>query len=787
MKSIHRKMFRDLLHMRGQATAIALVIVAGVATYVSMNSVSDALQRTLAAYYRDYRFADGFASVRRAPEALKARLRAVPGVSVLETRVTAQVNLQVPGFPEPVSGELVSLPEGRQPELNRLFLREGRLVRAGHEEEVLLNEAFAQAQHLAPGAHLTAIINGRRRVLTVVGVALSPEFLMQIQPGTVFPDPQRYGVLWMGRDALAAAYDMTGAFNDVAFTIAPGANPDDVIDQVDHLLAPYGGQGAMPRKYQPSNFFIHEEFRQLGVTSTVLPAIFLAVAVFLLNVVVSRLITLQREQVGILKAFGYTDLAVGAHYLELILMVALLGAAAGTAIGLWLGRLMGDLYLEYYHFPFLDYGFQPGVVLRAALLTTGAAASGALLAVRRAVRLPPAIAMRPATPPTYRTGRLERLGLRRLLDQPTRIVLRNLARRPLRAGLTVVGIASSCAILIMGLFFGDSLDYIVRVQYGLAQREDLAVSFTGPASASAVNELAALPGVQRSEPARSVPVRLRHENRRYDTTIEGVSPDAYLRRAMDASLHPIRLPGEGLVLTERLAQVLRLAPGELVSVEVREGDRRTRDVPVVGLTRQYIGISAYMDLAALERLTGSGHAVSGAYLAIDPRQEAGITAALQRRPRVAGITSQERSISALMESYKRSMLTMAFILSLFAGVIAFGVVYNSARIALSERDRELASLRVLGFTRGEVSYILLAELALLTLAALPLGFVLGAITGVGVASATATDLYQMPFMLYRGTVGLAALIVLLAALASAVIVRRRLDRLDLVGVLKTRE
>lgn len=787
MKSLDRKMLRDVWGMRGQALAIAFVIVAGVATYVSMTSVMDTLQRTLATYYLDYRFADGFAAVRRAPELLLARLRAVPGVGQVETRVTAGVNLEVPGFGEPVSGLLVSLPEGRQPVLNRLFLREGRLVRPGREDEVLLNEAFAEAHGLRPGDSLTAIVNGRRRELTVVGIALSPEFLMQVQPGAFFPDPERYGVLWIGRAALAAAYDMEGAFNDVAFTLAPGAGLEDVLERVDLLLAPYGGQGAFGRQDQASHFLISEEFRQLGGMSTLLPAIFLGVAAFLLNIVVTRLISLQREQIAVLKAFGYTNLDVGLHYLKLVLLIALAGAAAGTLLGVWMGRGLGQMYLTFYRFPYLQHTLRWQVVLGAVALTTGASLVGVVQAVRRAARLPPAEAMRPAPPAAYRATLVERLGLQRLFDQPTRMILRQLERQPVKALLTMIGIASSLAILIMGLFFQDSFDYIIRVQYGLAQREDLTVSFNEPTSSAALHELQSLPGIRYAEPFRSVPVRLRHEHRRHDTSIEGIPPDGYLRRIIDTELQPITIPREGIVLTERLAEILRAGPGDEITVEVREGSRRIRNVPVAGLTRQFIGLGAYMDMTAANRLVGDGQALSGAFLMIDERSENRLNQELRNRPRVASIVAQERAIESFYETSARSMLTFTFILSLFAGVIAFGVVYNSARIALSERDRELASLRVLGFTRGEVGYILLGELAILTLLAIPIGCGMGAAISAWIAEALQTDLYQFPLVLGRRTYALAAVIVLVAASVSALIVRRRLHQLDLVGVLKTRE
>ncbi len=787
MRAIDRKLVRDLWGMRGQAVAIAFIVLAGVTTYVAMRGIMESLQRTLDDYYREYRFADGFATVRRAPLFVGDRLRRVPGVAEVELRVTAPVNLEVPGFGEPVSGLLVSVPEDRQPGLNRLFIRSGRLPAAGREGEVLANESFAEAHDLGAGDELAAIVNGRRRTLTIVGIALSPEHVLQVQPGSLFPDPERFGVLWMGHDALAAAYDMEGAFNDAAFTIGPGAVMDDVLTRVDRILAPYGGTGAFARRDQPSHFFISEEFNQLRMISTLLPIIFLGVAAFLLNVVVTRLVALQREQIGVLKAFGYGNVDVAVHYAKLVMLVALAGAAGGIVLGFWLGSLLGGIYLEFYRFPELQYSADVSVIVSAVVLTAVAALVGVLRATARAARLSPAIAMRPAPPPIYRRTFVERLGLERWLDQPSRMIVRNLERQPVRALLTIIGIASSCAVLIMGLFFSDAFQRVLRIEYGLALSQDVTVTFTSPSSRAAVYEIAALDGVRYAEPARMVPARLRHEHRRYDTTIEGLPSDSRLRRIIDTRLQPIEVPPHGIVLTDRLSELLRARPGDTLIVEVREGARRTRAVPVAAVAQQYVGIAAYMQLDALNRLAGEGQAVTGVLLMTDVRQTDALNAALRDRPRVAGILAQERTIETFQESVERSMLTVTFIMSLFAGVIAFGVVYNAARISLSERDRELASLRVLGLMRGEIAWILLGELAILTLLAIPVGFLLGGTASAGLVEAVETDLYRFPLVLGRSTFGLAALIVLAAAAVSAWIVRHKLWRLDLIAVLKTRQ
>lgn len=786
LRALDRKLLRDLRSMWGQAVAIAFVIIAGVATYVSMISVMETLQHTLDEYYADYRFADGFATVRRAPETMVDRLRDTPGVNHMETRVTAGANLEVPGFDEPVSALLVSLPGGEQPALNQLYVRSGRLARPGRPE-VVLNEPFADAHGLAPGDHLSAIMNGRRRTLAVVGVALSPEFIMQLQPGSLFPDPERFGVMWMDRSVLAAAYDMEGAFNELAFTLGPGASIDAVIGRLDVRLERYGGRGAFPRADQPSHTLITEELEALRGVASLLPVIFLAVAAFLLNIVVTRLIALQREQIAALKAFGYRNRDVGLHYLKLVLVIAFAGSAVGILVGIWAGRGLGQMYMEFYRFPYLEYTLRPGVLLTGVVLTTGAAVLGVLRAVRQAVRLAPAEAMRPAPPARYRQTVIERLGLQRLFDQPTRMIMRHLERQPVKASLAILGISSSCAILIMGLFFNDAMDYMIRVQYGIAQRDDLTVTFVEPTSTAAIHELAALRGVQYAEPFRSVPVRLRNGHRSYETAIEGVPPRPYLRRVIDADLRPITIPGDGLVLSERLGEILHAGPGDLLTVEVLEGTRRTRQVRVSALAEQFIGMGAYMGLASLNRLAGAGQAVSGAFLMIDERYEQEITDRLQDRPRVAGIMAQDRAVQSFMETTAASLLAFTFVLSVFAGVIAFGVIYNSARISLSERDRELASLRVLGFTRGEISYILLGELAVLVLVSIPVGFGLGAVASHGIVQSIQTDIYQIPVVLGRGTFGTAALVVLTAGLASALLMRRRLHRLDLIGVLKTRE
>lgn len=788
MRALNIKLFRDLWYMRGQVLAIAAVIMGGVATLVMSLSTYDSLSGTREHFYHEFRFAQVFASLKRAPEPVAARLAAIPGVQRLETRVVAGVKLELPGYDKPMTGLLLSLPDNGEPALNTLHLQRGRMVRPRSPDEVVLSDTYADAHHLEPGDTMAAIINGKRKRLTIVGVALSPEFVYQIAPGAMFPDFARYGVLWMSRHTLAAAYNMQGAFNDVALTLAPGAREQDVIDRVDTVLAAYGGTGAYGRKDQFSNRFLDEELKQLQTMATVFPAIFLGVAAFLLNVVVSRLVATQREQIATLKAFGYGNLAIGWHYVKLVMVMTLIGVAAGVALGAWFGKGLADVYMQFYRFPYLDFVLPPGVILIALAVSLFAGVSGTLFGVNRAIRLPPAEGMLPEAPAVYRATIIERIGLQRWFSQPSRMILRHIERRPVKSLLTVFGIACACALMMVGNYQKQAIDFMVDVQFHQAWREDLAVTFIDPTSGKALHELQALPGVRRVEGFRDVPVILSFHHHRYRTALYGIQPEGRLHRALDARQHPIHVPPGGVVLTGYLAtRILHIKPGQLLTVKVLEGNRPVRQVPVLAITKQYLGVSAYMQQDSLNAMMHEGNVVSGAYLGIKPGAEQQVYDKLHARPRVLGMVANTSAIKSFYDTIGEFVLFYNMVATLLAGSIGFGVVYNNARIALSERGRELASLRVLGFTRAEIAYILLGELATLTLAAVPVGFLVGiGLTGILVL-AFESDLYRLPLIVEPGNFAMGATVVIVSALLSGLLIWRRLGRLDLVAVLKTRE
>jgi putative ABC transport system permease protein len=785
LRALDRKLIRDLWAMKGQSLAIASVIAAGVAMFVMYLSNFDSLQRTLAAYYDTARFADVFASLKRAPSSLEPRIAALPGVETVSTRVVADVTLDVPGMAEPAIGRLISVPDRGRPALNDVYLRQGRWIDPTRPDEVLASEIFCEAHGFRPGDRVAAIINGRRRWLTIVGIALSPEYVYAIRPGAIFPDKRQFGIFWMSRRALASAFNMEGGFNDVSIATAQGANVTDVIAGLDRLLESSGGFGAIPRSVQISAWALDNELRQLETFGFITPAIFLGVAAFILNVALTRALSLQRSQIAALKALGYSNRELAWHYIKWALVIAGSGALAGVAAGAWLGSGMIGLYNQFFRFPTLDFHLSVGVAVLSVIISLAVAAAGAQSAVRRAVRIPPAEAMRPEMPARYRRSVVERVWRR--VTPAMRMILRNLERQPLRSAASVIGIAFAVAVLFVGLAFIDVMNVLINEQFVMGMRQDATVTFVEPRSPRAMSSVEHLPGVMDVEPIRSVPVRLRAGHRSRTLALTGLPETPRLNRIVSRSGSVMSLPPDGLVLSTVLGRILDVSPGDVIQVEVLEGLRFVRQIPVVMLVDDSVGLQAYMRIDALRRMLHEGDVITGAAVTLDPAAIGRFYAAVKTLPAIAGVALTAVTLQNFRDTMAENMYLQIFLNVMFAGIIAFGVVYNSARVSLSERERELASLRVLGFTRAEISLILLGELAVLTVLALPVGAVIGYVLGQFIMTAFNNEVYRLSFVSAPATIAWSFLIVIAAAAVSGLLVRRRLDRLDLVAVLKTRE
>lgn len=820
MSVLDRKVLRDLARMWAQVFAIALVMACGVMTIVLAVGAYRSLLETRTAYYDRYRFAHVFAQAVRAPLHLKNQVSAIEGIAAVELRIVEPAILDIPGMDIPASGVAISIPSSGEPAVNRLYLRSGRLPQAGHVREIAVDERFAKAHGFKPGDSFSAVLNGRKLNLSITAIVLSPEFIYAIGPGDMVPDDKRFAVFFMPGEVLAGLFDMNGAFNDVAIRLQRGASQDDVIARIDRLLRPYGGRGAYTRAEQTSNAFIDAELTQLNAMARIIPPVFLFVSAFLVNMILSRLISLEREQIGLLKANGYSSLAVAWHYAKLVIVIALLGLAMGGISGSYFGRGLTRLYAEFFSFPFLIFRQSPDLYLIAAGVSVTAALGGAAKAIWSVVQLPPAVAMRPPAPARYRSVFSHRGLMSRIFTQIPVMALRHLIHRPVRSFLTTLGVAFSVAMLITALFSTDSIDEMIDTVFFRAERADARLSFARDVEPGVISAVRRLPGVIGAETFRSVPVILRHGHLKKRAAITGRQVEGRLSRVLDKDGNPVAIPEHGLVLADRLARQLDVKPGEKLEVELIENGNRIVEVTLAGVVTSYIGLGAHMQIDALNRLVGIGPRVNGAWIDVDTARLGafhtalkGSSAALAGRwpptgydfvsvgplgfgflypaikqtPSIGTIALQSVSREKFRETIEENIVIMTTVYVAIAVIVAFGVVYNSARIQLSERARELASLRVLGFTRGEVSQVLLIELLVIALVSQPLGWVIGYGFAWAVVAGFESDLYSIPFVVNPRTFAFASLVVLSAAAASALIVRRRVDRLDLIRVLKTRE
>jgi len=788
MRALDIKLFRDLYRLWAQSLAVALVMACGVATLILAVGVHRSLEETRSAYYERYRFGDIFASAVRVPDSLAETIARIDGVAAAEPRIAQPVLLDIEGLREPATGQLISLPADRYAAVNGLLLRKGRLPEPARSNEVVVNADFATAHGFAPGSTLSAIVDGSKIRLTIVGIVYSPEFIYTLGPADMMPDNRRFGVFWLPEKTAAALVDLEGAFNSVSLRLMPGANEEQIIEQLDDLLAPYGGTGAIARKDQQSDAFLEGELDQLGVMAQTIPPIFLLISAFLINMILSRLIALEREQIGLLKALGYGGLSVVWHYLKLVLLIATIGVVIGFVAGTWLGHALTVFYSRFFSFPFLIFRTSPEIYLIAAGITVGAAVVGGLQAIRTAFSLPAAIAMRPPAPTVYRqffkNGLLTRLTL---FSQLTIMAIRHLIRHPIRSFLTSVGVAFSVALLVMVLGMMTSIDYMIDAVFFRTDRQDATLSFASARSPDAIASVAKLPGIMRAEPFLVAPVRLTHGQLSRQLVITGKPPGADLSRVVDLDLNLLRLPETGLALGDRVADILDVRRGDIVEVEFLDGLRRTVDVPVTDIIQSYLGLSVYMDIDALARLAGAGPRVSGANLLVDSAGLDALYRTLKETPQAGAIALQTVARQRFRETMQENIVIMLSVYVTLSVIIAFGVVYNSARIQLSERARELATLRVLGFGRSEVSNVLFIEIGAIVALAQPIGWLIGTFATYGIITALATDFFRVPVAFERSNYAIATLVVVGAALISALIVRRRIDRLDLVRVLKSRE
>ncbi len=771
-----------------QGLAISILLACGVATFVMSMSTMLSLKRSMNQYYSDSHFGDVFVSMTRAPSELANRMKEIPGVARVETRIVQNIILDVPQMSEPASCRLVSINPEAGSSLNSVTLIRGRLPNPTGQVEVIASEQFADAHGFQPGDQLSAIMGGRKERLRIVGIGMSPEFIYVTQPGLLLTDNRRYGVLWMPRRQLEAAFNMEGAFNDAVMTLRSRASVKNVLFRADQLTERYGGVGAYDRSDQPSHHRLADEMHQTGSMAFVTPSIFLAVATFLFNLVFSRMVHQQQEQIATLRAFGYRQREIGMYYMKLVITLILLGSLIGFLLSLPMSWWMTNQYARFFRFPTVLYEFARTEAVLASLISFVAAFAGSFSSIRRASRLPPAVSMRPEAPNADRASIVKRLGLEMYLSPIGRMIVRRLETNKRSTAFSVLGMAMGLSVLVLGSFFQDTINYVTEVQFERTQRQDVMLTFYETASAQSQHDILHLPGVTRAEYFRTVPVRLRQGSKEHRLELMGLEEQAELFRVLDDAERQVPFPSiRALTISQKLAEILDVVTGDKVTVEVLDGKRQRLTVPIARVFPDYATPGAYMNRHELHLLMQEGERLSGAFIEVDPRRLDELYAQVKETPAIAGILDKNAAHKNFVKTVSENTFVMRMVNYAFASIIAFGVIYNCALITLAERSRDLATLRVMGFKRREISTVLLGELAIITLLSVPIGLPIGCGFAFVATLALDTETHRFPFVVSRATFAGATTILISSAIVSSLVVRRMLDKLDLIAVLKVKE
>lgn len=786
-QALNKKMWRDIWQLKAQTLTTAILIICGVSLLVSEWSAYRSLQNARDTYYRDYQFADIFADFKKASIEPIRQVSKIVGVKTVVPRVSIEGLINIPGSSEPAVGRFISVPSGAQPLLNRIHLRKGRLPIDATEVEIVVHEGFAEANGLKPGDTVGLIIQGQSEHARIVGIGLSPEFVYALSPSAPLPDDLHFGVFWMTERTLQRILKMNDGYNSLLVSVNSSISIRDVINGVDAVLKPYGSLGAYARDRQISNMFVEDEISQQRVSSIFIPAIFLAIAAFLINIIASRLISLHRAQIAALKALGYTRTEVSVHYLQLILVMTLIGTLPGIAIGGFLGRWMSATYESYFRFPALHFSVSPAAAFIGLVAGVLPGVVGAAASIHTAFKMAPAEAMRPLAPPAFHASLIEKLNLQKLLSPTGRMAFRNLLQKPSRLGLVILSLSAALAIVVAAGSWSDMIDYLLKTQFQRLQREDLSISLIRPRPLSALQELSRIPGVIAVEGFRSAPVRIKYLNHKRELQLMGWPEKTAMRELLDRNLRSISLPASGILLSRFFEKSWGMKRGDLIQLEPLEGTNRLYTVPVAGFTDEPVGISANMRIQELWKLMGEDPDYNVAALKADPRKLNELYVRLKGSPEVAAVNLKNALYKGFNESFGRVIRTATVVLMIASLLIALGIIYNSVRVSFSERAWELASLRVLGFERLEVARVLLLEVGTQVFLSLLPGCVLGLWLTHLSMRLIHTETFAFPVVVEPATYARGLLAVLLAFGASSLIVYRMMGRLNPAEALKARE
>jgi len=785
-----KKMIRDLRENKGAYLATIIIIVIGLMVFTSFSMVMDNLRLSQQSFYKNQNFADGFIEVQAMPPSEIEKLQDIQGINDVQGRLVKDVKVLFPNRDENVYLRLVSVDPAKKNPINGVQLKQG-IPLSNKEMNILIDNKFFEANNLKLNEEIEIIADGKKRALRIIGVGRSPEFIYALRTSSdLYPSPESFGIAYIPFEVMKTLFPERETMNNIVFTLRPGADYDNVKERLKPELKPYGLKSIYPRKDQTSHLLLTQELKGLEATARVLPLLFLSIAGMILYIMLKRMVEQQRGQIGILKAFGYTHKEILSHYMSYALTIGILGGIIGGFLGIALSFPFTTLYQTYFNMPGLTSKFSPLYLVLSILLSLGFSLFAGYQGCKGILILQPAEAMRPPAPPIGKKTWLEKITIFwNMLTVQGKMAVRNMSRNKSRSIFIFLGIMFTFSLLGLTWSMNDLSQRMLFDQYEKVETYDVKVSLSNPLNQKKVSrELNHFPGVTRVEAMAEIPVTLKNKWYKKDVVLLGIPEDSTLYNILDKNYNKVDPPKNGLLISERLAKLLGTEVGTKLNVEslmIKDPDK-AKQLEVVGVIPQYLGLNAYMDINSLQEFLGQGELATSFMLRMDEESIALLQNEFRKSAAVSGIDDQTERLAQTKE-LMASFYGMIFILALIGIITGFAIIYNSSVITLSERSHELASMMVLGMTPAEVLSVITFEQWFIGIFAMLAGIPMSQILLIGMSQSISNDVYTMPTNITASSFLIAFFVTAASIWIAQRFAGKKIQKLSLVDVLKSRE
>ncbi|BCZ44916.1 ABC transporter permease [Clostridium gelidum] len=787
MNILFRNLLRDIKKSKGQFISILIIVVLGVTFYTAINSAFKNLSNSSSEYYSEYRLADIWVDLYSAPMGIKEKVDSIPNVKTATGRIIKDASINI--LEENATLRFITLPDIKKDIVNDVVIKSGRYFSEDDSNQCLLDEDFFKANNLNLGEYIYPIISGNKVKLKIVGCVKSPEFVYTLKDASeIMADNKRFGIIYIKQSFGEAIFDFKGSINNLSIQISNGSDVKTVKDDVKKALKNYGVKNVIDREEQTSSKMISEKIKGLKSMGGTFPVIFFMVASVIIYIMMGRMVESQRTQIGVLKAVGFTNMQVLAYYMSYSAMIALIGSFIGSILGTYMGASMTKLYNQYFNLPLGGIKIYSEFVIPAFILTLFFCLFAGYHSCKAIFKIMPSEAMRQKSPESGKKIVIERINLIWInISYLGKIIVRNLFRYKKRALLTSLGVIFSSAILLVALSMGDSMDFMIQQQYGNIQNYDIKVKFSKLMSIEDLNNIKNITHIKELEPVLETGVEISNGWKHKDVGFTAQIKEPQMYKVEDKSGNAISLPQNGILISEKLANTLGIKVNDSVNIKFYFPGKEKKEMVVKGIIVQYLGLSTYTSMDNLNSILGEGTIASSAVLKLDnTNAENEVKDKLRNMPNVMSVDSKTDSLNALLKTMGAMQASIGVYIML-AGILLIAVLYNIATINIFERQRELATLKVLGFSNNEVKKLIFNENYIIVIFGMIVGLPFGKWLGASLMASSSTDAYTIPYVVEFKTYIIAIILTLLFTAITNLTLMRKIKALDMIEVLKNKE